>query len=236
MLIKLPNSIKNLYFCGDIHGNLEYIKYSIANNHLKNACIVICGDVGMGFQPKWEKHVLKYINHIIVSKNCFVVGIRGNHDNPDCFNDISIEKQNWINVPDYTIIEVCNKHVLCIGGGISIDRSFRIINETYWKNETIVYKPKIIDFKIDIIASHEAPLNVFPYGTSKIVTDFAKIDPNLLNDLLKSRETLSKVLNDYKGEIIHWYYGHYHNSFYEVVNGTTFHLLNIGELSLCQIQ
>ena len=49
MLIKLPENIENLYFCGDIHGNLDYLKYFIKtgvgfSQKISNSCIVLCGD------------------------------------------------------------------------------------------------------------------------------------------------------------------------------------------------
>ena len=52
MALNLPNTITDIFICGDLHGRLEYIKYVINNNHLTNSVIFICGDVGLGFQPK----------------------------------------------------------------------------------------------------------------------------------------------------------------------------------------
>ena len=39
------------------------------------------------------------------------------------------------------------------------------------------------------------------------------------------------VYEDYKDTITHWYYGHYHASKSEEINGCIFRLLDIGELS-----
>lgn len=44
MLIKLPENIENLYFCGNIHGNLDYLKYFIKT--------------GVGFPKKYPTPVL----------------------------------------------------------------------------------------------------------------------------------------------------------------------------------
>lgn len=231
MTIKLPETINQLYFCGDIHGNFEYIKYFLNQFHISNSCIIICGDVGMGFQPKQDKHIIKYIDNKLKEKNNFVVGIRGNHDDPNFFQATTLGNCNWINVLDYTVVNVCNKNILCIGGGISIDRMLREINASYWDNEIIKYQPKVSE-KIDIIASHESPNIAFPHTLSKVVMDFAKYDKQLLDDVKSSRETLDKVLDDYKNDITHWFYGHYHNSCLEENMGINFRLLNIGELDL----
>ena len=64
MLIKLPENINDLYFCGDIHGNLDYLKYFINTGvgfpqKIFNSCIVLCGDVGLGFSPDLESMKIK---------------------------------------------------------------------------------------------------------------------------------------------------------------------------------
>lgn len=234
-IIKLPDSIKMLCLTADIHGNLELIKYYINHRHLTNTCIIICGDVGLGFQPKWEQAMIDLINKKLVLTNCYVVGLRGNHSNPACFQDISIIKENgnprnWINVPDYTIINVCDKNILCVGGATSIDRTWRIKNGIgYWSDEQVKYQPKV-DEKIDIICSHSAPSFAFPTTKGAIVDEYAAFDPTLLEDIKVERETLDKVYNDYKDSIKAWYYGHFHRSMSEYINGVHFRCCNIGEL------
>ena len=64
-----------------------------------------------------------------------------------------------------------------------------------------------------------------------IVLRFAENDPTLLDDIQKEREILDKVYDDYKDTITHWYYGHYHASKIEEINGCIFRLLDIGEFS-----
>ena len=39
---------KTLIFCGDLHGNLQYLKYKINEQHLKDCCIIVCGEFGFG--------------------------------------------------------------------------------------------------------------------------------------------------------------------------------------------
>lgn len=57
--IKIPDDIDNLYFCGDIHANLDYIKYFIKTgvgfkNKISNSCIILCGD---GSVSKYAKNI-----------------------------------------------------------------------------------------------------------------------------------------------------------------------------------
>lgn len=46
MVIKLPESIIDLYLYGDIHGNFNVIKYDVRRYNITNAVIILCGDVG----------------------------------------------------------------------------------------------------------------------------------------------------------------------------------------------
>lgn len=235
MKINLPNTIQSIYFCGDLHGNLEYLKYTINSQHLTNSVIFVCGDVGLGFQPKWERAIIDIINKKLVLSNCYIIGVRGNHDNPLCFQDVSLVKDNgkptnWLNVPDYTIVNVCNQNILCVGGGTSIDRLYRLERGYgYWSDEYIKYCPKVEEH-IDIMCTHSAPSFCFPNDKGGIVYEFAQYDPDLLKDIEQERATMDMIYNDYKDEVTHWYYGHFHKNNMQTINKTCFKLLNIGEI------
>ena len=82
--IKVPDNIDNLFFCGDIHANLDYLKYFIKTgvgfkNKISNSCIILCGDVGLGFTPKLEEQKLSELEKICEKQNCVIFLIRGNH-------------------------------------------------------------------------------------------------------------------------------------------------------------
>lgn len=71
--IKVPDNIDNLFFCGDIHANLDYLKYFIKTgvgfkNKISNSCIILCGDVGLGFTPKLEEQKLSELKKFARSK------------------------------------------------------------------------------------------------------------------------------------------------------------------------
>jgi hypothetical protein len=51
-MINLPDTIKKIGFLGDEHGNLKHIKYIINSYHLTDTVLFLCGDIGLGFQPK----------------------------------------------------------------------------------------------------------------------------------------------------------------------------------------
>ncbi len=228
MLILLPNSITSLYFCGDLHGNLQYLKYHIKQYNINNSCIICAGDVGLGFNDNAQE--INFLNKFCELRNVYLIFVRGNHDNPNIFTSRMYNKY-CKTVADYDIINVCNLNILCVGGGISIDREWRktLSKIAYWEDEIIKYQPKVSE-KIDIIVSHSAPSFSYPVGIGKIVHDFAQADPTLISDVINERLVLDKVWDDYKSDITHWYYGHYHSTQYQVIDKVVFKLLDISEI------
>lgn len=99
----------------------------------------------------------------------------------------------------------------------------------YWADEQIKYQPKINEH-IDIICSHSAPSFCYPFTKGNIVLRYAENDETLLQDIEIERTTLDKVYDDYKDTITHWYYGHYHTSNMQMINGCMFKLLDIEEI------
>ena len=99
----------------------------------------------------------------------------------------------------------------------------------YWENEAVKYQPKLTE-RVDIICSHSAPSFCYPTDKGSIVMEYAQYDETLLEDIQKERETLDLIYNDYKDEITHWYYGHFHQSMFQEINNVKFRLLDIGEL------
>lgn len=240
MLIKLPKDISDLYFCGDIHGNLDYVKYFIRagvgfSKKISNSCIVLLGDVGLGFSPKGEALAIALLNKLCKKTNNYIIAIRGNHDDPQFFDSIHYNDR-FKAVEDYSIINFKGKNILCIGGGTSIDRIYRKANNWgYWENEPI--KENVDWDKIppcQIIASHVAPMSAYPYGfNNSMVKQFCEDDATLMEELIHERDYLQTCYNKMseKAIIEDWYYGHYHNNMDTFTNPTRFHLLGINSIS-----
>lgn len=255
MTINLPDTIKNIYMVGDVHAAWNLVIYNICQYKIKDSVFIFCGDVGIGFErlKHYTDHVIPKLHEVLKKFNDIFIWLRGNHDDSSYFSKQLINTNYVKCVPDYSIINVCNKNILCIGGGISVDRSYRKQNDsvnivkymkyhncdyktaelnapkTYWEDEIVQYQPKV-DTKIDIICSHTAPSFCFPTDKGGIVQEFAQYDRNLLKDIEKERLTMDRIYNDYKDTITHWYYGHFHKSQMQTINNTMFKLLNIGEI------
>ena len=250
----VPDSITDLYTIGDIHGAWNTILYQIKQYKISNSAFIFCGDFGLGFEKEnyYKEQVIPKIHRVLKKFNCIWYIVRGNHDDPSYFSEQKINTKYIKCVPDYSIIQFQNKNILCIGGGISIDRIWRThqdvkryeqyahyhncsidiaqlsVPSSYWYNEQVMYK--CVDEHIDIICSHTAPSFCYPFNKGPVVLQYAELDENLLQDLDEERKLLDKVYEDHKDTLTHWYYGHFHSSNMQFINGCMFKLLTINEI------
>lgn len=255
MIINIPESIQDIYAVGDVHSAWNIVIYHIKQYKIQNSVFIYCGDVGIGFNSLeyYMNTIIPELHKTLKKFNDIFLWVRGNHENPKYYNEQLINTEYVKTIPDYSIIKGLGHNILCVGGAISIDRTSRIAydnkeivrylqhhncnyreaeqkaRKTYWEDEAIVYQPKIEE-PIDIICSHSAPSFCYPYDKGPIVQDFAEYDPKLIEDITKERQILDKVYEDYKDTLTHWYYGHFHQSNMETINGVMFKLLNIGEI------
>lgn len=239
---------KNVYFFGDPHGiNIIYDilrTYVNENNISDNSVIFSCGDNGIGFYDiKTDSHKLDLCNDICVKHNIQLILIRGNHDNPNLYNESSpLNKSNISLVDDFTIVKTQDYNVICIGGAISIDRTNRVIGKTYWENEgtkklddELKEEIKSLDFNIDIVCSHTCPTYQKHIEENNIITSDNPLfnwtiwDSNLIDDSFIDRSnlnTIRKELSKYN-KIKYWIYGHFHNHYESIGSNPKFICLDM---------
>lgn len=140
------DSNDSIYATGDLHGNFEAITYNIKQHDLQNCAIIVCGDIGIGFEKEqYYTNEFNKIEKVCSKRNVNVVLGRGNHDKKSMFDGTHFTTFEHIHViPDWTIITVNSINILWVGGAISVDRYMRIntnmLNEMkyrrYHANET----------------------------------------------------------------------------------------------------
>ena len=252
-----------IYAIGDIHGEFKSIANWIKTKDLSNCALIFCGDFGLGFCGIQKEHDdLLRAQKLCEERDIDCYAIRGNHDDPEYYNGASkqLNLSRFKTVSDYTVIKSPEHNILCLGGAVSTDRSYRIssyeneVNITmikrhlpyddakkkvkcyWWEKEAFVYNEKILNeisssgLNIDVICSHSAPEQCFPLTSDRLVYWFDK-DSKLERDVKLERHNLSAVLDFLKSNgstVSNWYYGHYHNKHTETIDGTTFHLLDMG--------
>ena len=216
---------ENVLFTGDLHGDFSVIATTINRCNLENCAIVVCGDIGIGFEK--EEFYRQKFNHLtktLKKKNIHLYMFRGNHDNKDFFDGEHFTEFEFIHImPDYSVIQAPKRNILCIGGAISIDRTYRLqvmdkvaidymrwhncgwdkayenSKKFYWENEAIVFDEnelKDIDdlrIKIDTVCTHTAPTFCEPL-TKGGIQGWLDVDENLEEDLNKERKTCDEIL------------------------------------------
>jgi len=245
---------ERVLYLSDIHGNFNLINQYVKLYDIKDAHIVQVGDFGVGFNTiEKEKRALLMTNPILEKNNVHVWAIRGNHDYKPHFDNDPFGLSNIHLVPDYSVLELGGKRILCIGGAVSVDRTWRYTKlqkagifenqflgrESWWPDEVFVLdKDKLGQIKdIDIVVTHTAPHycepdNTFGFGpfVEGIIRDTG--DVGLKTDLHLERQqvtdafTILKMNNDIRLHL----YGHFHKSDVLNYDGIEHRLLNVGEL------
>ena len=221
-----------IIYIGDTHGDLNFI-YGVI--HKYPACNIIqLGDFGIGFKGMMESEQYALLETTLRNTYTNLYIIRGNHDNPKYFNGDFMEGPIKL-VPDYTVLELEGKRIFCLGGGISIDRSYRTLNVSYWKDEKILYDKERLQKieKIDYVASHSAPDFCKPKGVnSDIVNQWCFWDKTLRQELIEERHLIAKIfysLNE-RNKIRGWFYGHFHLTDTTIKDKVLFKALGINQI------
>lgn len=235
----MNNEFKYILVCGDIHRQFDVIPNFIRDHKLNNCAIIVAGDFGIGFQEeKREAKFINYLNNRLNHTNSTIFVVRGNHDNPKYFLDENYNTKYIKFVKDYTVLNLNNNNILCVGGAISVDRTSRAAYQfgkgsDWWKNEVINYDyDKLKELKnIDYVITHSSPHFSYPI-TKEGLYYWVDRDIHLLHEVEVERQLLTKIYEDLYiqgNKIKKWFYGHFHNSYKLPYNETDFICLNINE-------
>lgn len=238
------NDAKHVIVCGDIHGDFQsLVTKSCVIYGLKDTLIIVAGDCGFGFEV--PENYVTYYNHLagkLKKANNWIVFVRGNHDDPSYFQEEKVAYKRFRCVPDYSVIQACGHNILCIGGGVSIDRRTRIENNHryagkttafYWSDEMPVFDEGKIqeisdNLRIDTVVSHTAP-SFCPLQEKNFLKDWSDKDPDLLEDCDRERKIMDDIffaLKENKHPVESWYYGHFHQTYHCVRNDVKFRMLD----------
>lgn len=204
---------ENLAIIGDIHGEFSEIVWEIVNKYkIENTAFIVAGDFGIGFDNSLESLYKNKLEKNLEKSQNLLLGIRGNHDNPEYFRKDNLINYEFLKtIPDYTHLTWKNRKILVIGGGVSIDQSYRKeYNETHekkiwWEDERITQNLELVNEKEDIIISHMAPLIFGP-----VLTRDNQESYEIWREDKEDREYLTEVVR--KSNPRNWFFGHYHKS------------------------
>ena len=239
--------VKSIVICGDIHGDFEMLSLAICSEYdMHDTLVIVAGDCGFGFAEESSYPLLaRRIQRALASRNCYIAMIRGNHDDPSFFEEQKIRNKRFRTIPDYSIISACEQNILCVGGAISIDRSWRLremsrfqSKRIYWSNEVPRYDATLMDeiamsgIQINVVVTHTAP-SFCEITSTDGLRGWAINDSKLLADCKMEREQMDMLfahLKRDKHSVTHWFYGHFHQSWHGEYDGIRFRMLDIMEL------
>jgi len=243
-------NFNNILVFGDIHGKWDVIPNKIRDYKLSNCAVVIAGDFGIGFEiMRDEIKRLSWLTRRLKHTDSVIYAVRGNHDNPEYFTG-RFDTDNVKLVPDYTVLNLNDVNILCVGGAYSIDRTHRksyfypkenskksdtLALNNYWATEPFVYDhDKIMSMKdINMVVTHSAPQICPPYTKSGL-ENWVEKDKNIVQDCRIERAQLFQMYDNltHNGNIItHWFYGHFHSHYKTPYMGTDFIGLDIDEVA-----
>lgn len=203
-------------FIGDVHGKFKQYRELIRDK--QNTVQV--GDMGVGFRyshgpREGEMRANPPYDAMLEGGHRF---IRGNHDNPaEC-------RKHSQFIADGTI----EYNMMFIGGAVSIDKEWRVPNYSWWADEELSTDElnRLVDAykeaKPQIMVTHDCPESLAE-AMACIGDNGGKLDPQFTS---RSRQAFESMLYHHRPKI--WVYGHWHNSFDHVIDGTRF--VCLGEL------
>jgi len=214
---------------GDTHGEWGKLFDKLKRTNITNSTIIHVGDMGIGYRHDLDENIelLERINDILAQDNNTILGIRGNHDNPNFFNGDYVYS-NLKLLPDYTTMDLDGEKFMFIGGATSIDRTLNIENKTWWKDEVLVLDEAKLEGQFcDVLITHTAPSWIGPTGQGPIKW-FLDKDPTLWDELVVERQKMNRIIEILKPKT--HYCGHFHMNC--TVKNDTIHsrILNIHEM------
>lgn len=218
---------QKLYIIGDIHGEFKTLVHLITERYKMTNChIIVAGDIGLGFyKVNYYVDMFSWMNKRLKEKNIHLYFVRGNHDRPDWFENppeyITIYPYIHI-VKDYTVLNLCGHHILCIGGAVSIDKKFRYPGISWWAGENIKRVDDLSEViktnNIDVVVTHTNPIFIEP-GVEPhpwMSTD----DFELTKTGAKTLAEVFFYLLENNNPLKYWVHGHHHTHIETFVTNT----------------
>lgn len=199
-----------IYITGDTHGDVNFDK--LLKLKKKNlSCedyLIICGDAAICWSPFNSIRFLRMYNNL----GCTILFIDGNHENFDMLEDMPLVEykgalmhqvdKHIFHILRGEIMTLEGKTFLCLGGAVSIDKTYRTPHLSWWPQEEITYHDvdnaianlEKVNNKVDYVITHCC-------DTNTVLKAFG-----FRRDICTDRLMFIDKVVDYK----RWFFGHYH--------------------------
>lgn len=208
--------------------------------NLTGTVIIVDGCNGFGERDlKYYHDKLEMFNKVLADNNTHVLFMRGN-DDPKYFEDALIDLSNIKTIQDYSVIKLSKFNCLCIGGRVSLDRTWRMEQEKrvgrkmYWENERMQYNEEDIDkilkeYNIACVVTASCPSFAYPGMNSFKHSTWASKDKTVIKDITEERVIMDKIYNkivENNKKPYVWVYSRFKISNQNMINDILFQSLN----------
>jgi Icc-related predicted phosphoesterase len=206
------DKMSEILICGDWHGNHVWAKKIIEVAHAEGFNKIIqVGDFGV-WPGKEGREYLLILSRFLMKKKVNLYFVPGNHEDYNQIDEwnetlpknrdghIEVEP-NLFYAGKVNSWEWEGKKFASVGGAYSIDRKWRRLNESWWRQETLTDEEEnaAVDLgKVNYLFSHDCP-SYHPFKHLKVDYD---------SEIHRQRMTrIGKALQPYI-----WFHGHMHDS------------------------
>lgn len=151
------------------------------------------------FKKKFEK-----LNEILKENNSHLLFVRGTDNDPTLFNEGKLETSNIKLLESNCVVKLKNHDVLCIGGSISLDRSWKKSHEKefgeqlYWENEGANFNETelentIRDNNITVVVTLDSPTFLSPSIEEFSKNKWLSEDETLKSDCIGNRLKMDTI-------------------------------------------
>lgn len=226
----------DVWLCGDVHGRHDKLFHAIKTEDVRDAHIIILGDVGIGFyaeDPPYLPREYRNLQKRASERNLQLWLIRGNHDNP-VFWEGALKEQAEKDYPNIHLLQqgfvTINGDIHYIfPGGVSIDRFKRREGQSYWKDEVVKFASSELSETLPVVKAVLGHTGPRPHGLSNDLLDYYVMMDSGLHELLSDEyKVVSDVIQALNPQ--YFIYGHYHVSWREQHMHPKCIALNICEL------
>ena len=240
---------RHIVVSGDIHGDFKTLVYKCSVQYqMTDTLIIVAGDCGFGFNlPGYYDNIYQKCSKRLTKANNWIVFVRGNHDNPAYFDGQQVNYERWKAVPDYSVLKACGHTILCVGGAVTMERTWResspyhhfhpidpFQRDLYWSDEAPVYDQAKLeaiskDHSVDVVVTHTAPSFCEP-KEKRTLAQWTAEDPLLPADVQRERKVMNDIHSFLKenGHFLeHWFYGHFHESWHNEIEGVKYNMLDV---------
>ena len=203
-----------IYITGDTHGDAA----RFVENNMGDAAwteedvLIVCGDFGFVFTGREREEANL---NLLAQKPYTICFCDGNHENfpllfsyPEelwCGGRVHRLRKNILHLMRGEIYEIQGKKVFAMGGAYSIDREFRVLGRSWWKEELPSEEEcdrawenlESRGMKVDLVVSHTAPAAAL-HAMGKFADAHEEGFQRFLRKLYLNLE------------FERWYFGHWH--------------------------